>query len=35
MSLVFAAITPHPPLLIPSIGKDVIKKVDKTKKALE
>ena len=35
MSLVFAAITPHPPLLIPSIGKDVIKKVEKTKKALE
>lgn len=35
MSLVFAAITPHPPLLIPSIGKDVIKKIEKTKKALE
>lgn len=35
MSLVFAAITPHPPLLIPSIGKGAIKKVDKTKQALE
>lgn len=35
MSLVFAAITPHPPLLIPSIGKDALKKVEKTKKAME
>ncbi len=35
MSLVFAAITPHPPLLIPSIGKDEIKKVAKTKQALD
>ncbi|MFA6423954.1 MAG: class III extradiol dioxygenase subunit B-like domain-containing protein [Candidatus Magasanikbacteria bacterium] len=35
MSLVFAAITPHPPLLIPSIGKDIIKKLDKTKTAME
>lgn len=35
MSLVFAAITPHPPLLIPTIGKETIKKVEKTKKALE
>ena len=35
MSLVFAAITPHPPLLIPSIGKDAAKKVAKTKLALE
>lgn len=35
MSLVFAALTPHPPLLIPSIGKGAIKKVDKTKQALE
>jgi len=35
MSLVFAAITPHPPLLIPAIGKDLIKKIDKTKRALE
>lgn len=35
MSLVFAAITPHPPLLIPTIGKETIKQVDKTKKAME
>jgi aromatic ring-opening dioxygenase LigB subunit len=35
MSLVFAAITPHPPLLIPSIGKDAIKKIQKTREALE
>lgn len=35
MSLVYAAITPHPPLLIPSIGKDILKKLDKTKIALE
>lgn len=35
MSLVFAAISPHPPLLIPAIGKENIKKVEKTKKALE
>jgi MEMO1 family protein len=35
MSLVFAAISPHPPLLIPSIGKEAIKKIQKTKEALE
>lgn len=35
MSLVFAAIAPHPPMLIPSIGKDQLKKIDKTKAALE
>ncbi|PIT87830.1 MAG: hypothetical protein COU31_00675 [Candidatus Magasanikbacteria bacterium CG10_big_fil_rev_8_21_14_0_10_40_10] len=35
MSLVFVAITPHPPLLIPSIGKKNLVKVEKTKKALE
>jgi len=35
MSLVFAAIAPHPPLLIPAIGKDVLKKAEKTKTALE
>ncbi|HLD61217.1 MAG TPA: AmmeMemoRadiSam system protein B [Patescibacteria group bacterium] len=34
MSLVFAALTPHPPLLIPSIGKEMEKKVEKTKNAL-
>lgn len=33
--LVFAAITPHPPLLIPNIGKEETKKVEKTKLALE
>jgi len=35
MSLVYAAITPHPPLLIPSIGKEILKKLDKTKAAME
>ncbi len=35
MSLVFAAITPHPPVLIPSIGKEAIKKIDKTILALK
>lgn len=35
MSLVFASIVPHPPLLIPNIGKDEIKKVKKTQQALE
>jgi AmmeMemoRadiSam system protein B len=35
MSLVFAAITPHPPFLIPAIGQNEIKKVEKTKIALE
>lgn len=34
MSLVFAAIAPHPPLLIPAIGKEAINKVKKTKEAL-
>lgn len=35
MSLVFSAIAPHPPLLIPGIGKKELKKVEKTKTALE
>lgn len=35
MSLVFAAITPHPPMLIPSIGQGALKKLEKTKLALE
>lgn len=35
MSLVFAAITPHPPLLIPNIGKEELKKIERTKLALE
>ncbi|KKQ28126.1 MAG: hypothetical protein US42_C0002G0081 [Candidatus Magasanikbacteria bacterium GW2011_GWC2_37_14] len=33
--LVFASITPHPPLLIPDIGKEEINKIAKTKQALE
>ncbi len=33
--LVFAAITPHPPLLVPDIGKEELKKINKTKEALE
>lgn len=35
MSLVFAAITPHPPILIPNIGKDKVDEVADTKIALE
>lgn len=35
MPLVFAAIAPHPPLLIPAIGKEATEKVAKTKEALE
>lgn len=35
MSLVFASICPHPPLLIPQISKESIKEVEKTKKAME
>ncbi|MBI5765815.1 AmmeMemoRadiSam system protein B [Candidatus Falkowbacteria bacterium] len=35
MSLVFAAITPHPPILIPTIGKEELEKITNTKKALE
>lgn len=35
MSLVFAAIAPHPPLLIPAIGKDNLKQVEQTKQAME
>lgn len=34
MPLVFAAFTPHPPLLIPDIGKEQIEKLEKTKQAL-
>ena len=33
--LVFAAIVPHPPILIPSIGKDNINQITKTKEAME
>ena len=35
MSLVFSAIAPHPPIIIPQIGKDSLKQVDKTVKALQ
>lgn len=35
MSLVFAGITPHSPLLLPSIGKDALKKLQKTQQALQ
>lgn len=35
MPLVFAAFTPHTPLLIPAIGKEQLEKLDKTKKALD
>lgn len=33
--LIFAAITPHPPILIPSVGKENLKKITKTKEAME
>ncbi|MCF6276488.1 MAG: AmmeMemoRadiSam system protein B [Candidatus Magasanikbacteria bacterium] len=35
MSLVFAAITPHSPALIPNIGKDKLDVIKKTKEAME
>lgn len=35
MSLVFAAITPHPPILIPTIGKEHLAKIEKTRLAME
>ncbi len=35
MSLVFAGISPHPPILIPNIGKDNLHKIDQTVKALQ
>ncbi|MSU75552.1 MAG: hypothetical protein EXS55_03505 [Candidatus Magasanikbacteria bacterium] len=35
MPLVFAGIAPHPPLLIPVIGKDSLQKIAKTKAALQ
>jgi len=35
MSLVFSAITPHPPLLIPTIGKEQVERVKQTQKAME
>lgn len=33
--LTFAAITPHPPILIPSIGKENTKRIKKTSEAME
>lgn len=35
MPLVFAAITPHTPVLMPTIGKDGLKIIEKTKQAIE
>ncbi|RJR32162.1 AmmeMemoRadiSam system protein B [Candidatus Parcubacteria bacterium] len=35
MSLVFAAITPHPPILIPSVGQNNLKKINQTRKAMQ
>ncbi|MFA5047657.1 MAG: AmmeMemoRadiSam system protein B [Patescibacteria group bacterium] len=35
MSLVFSAIVPHPPILIPNIGKENLDKIEKTKQAME
>jgi len=35
MPVVFAAITPHPPVLIPEIGKDNLKKLAKTQSAIK
>lgn len=35
MSLVFAAITPHPPIAIPSVGKDNLEKISKTVEAFK
>lgn len=35
MSLVFAAITPHPPILIPTIGKEHLKEIRATETALK
>jgi len=35
MSLIFAALTPHPPLLIPAISKDNLSQIDKTVKAMQ
>ncbi|MBU0670873.1 MAG: AmmeMemoRadiSam system protein B [Patescibacteria group bacterium] len=35
MSFIFAGISPHPPALIPNIGKDKLNQLEKTKSALE
>ncbi len=35
MSLIFSVITPHPPIIIPTIGQENLKLVDKTVKAMQ
>jgi len=35
MSIVFGAIMPHPPILVPAIGKERLKEAEQSKKALE
>ena len=35
MPLVFASICPHPPILIPSVGQDNLKKIKQTQEAME
>lgn len=35
MSMVFGAVCPHPPLLVPQVGGDRLKEVSKSKRALE
>jgi len=35
MSIVFGAILPHPPILVPPIGKERLKEAEKSKQALE
>ncbi len=35
MSLVFSAIVPHPPIAIPSLGKENLEKIKQTKEAME
>lgn len=35
MAIVYGAILPHPPLIVPAVGGERIKEVSKTKKALE
>ena len=35
MAIVYGAIMPHPPVIIPAVGGSRVKEVSKTKKALE
>ena len=35
MAIIFGSICPHPPILIPNIGKENLKQIEKTKTALE